>query len=138
MFRKIMVPVDLRHTESMQKALGVAADLSRHYSASVCYVGVTGSEPSELAHRPEEFAEKLKRFAEGEAKERGHTATSHMVISHDPTTELDDALSRALAETGADLVVMATHLPNVTDYIWASHGGTLAMHSNASVMLVRG
>ena len=42
------------------------------------------------------------------------------------------------AVLGADLVVMATHVPNLTDYIWASHGGHLASHAKASVFLVRG
>jgi nucleotide-binding universal stress UspA family protein len=38
---------------------------------------------------------------------------------------------------GADLVVMATHLPGVSDYIWAGHGAHVAAHSKASVFLVR-
>jgi len=40
-------------------------------------------------------------------------------------------------EAGADLVVMASHVPNVTDYIWPSHGGWVAEHSDASVFVVR-
>lgn len=137
MFSKIMVPVDLRHVDRMQKALAVAADLARLYSVGICYVGVTSPEPSDLGHRPEEFAEKLDSFAKGQADMHGQATTSHMVVSHDPTAELDDSLQDAVRQTGADLVVMASHLPNVTDHIWASHGGTLAMHSSASIMLVR-
>ncbi|KPK27984.1 MAG: universal stress protein UspA, partial [Betaproteobacteria bacterium SG8_40] len=33
MFRKIMVPVDLAHLPSLQKALDVAAGLAREYGA---------------------------------------------------------------------------------------------------------
>ncbi len=138
MFSKIMVPVDLRHPERMQKALRTAADLARLYSAGVCYVGVTSPEPSDLGHTPQEFAARLAGFAKGEAAQHGHDATSHMVVSHDPTVELDKTLLGTVEELGADLVIMATHDPNVTDYIWSSHGGALALHSPASIMLVRG
>ncbi|NND41526.1 MAG: universal stress protein, partial [Silicimonas sp.] len=55
----------------------------------------------------------------------------------DPTTEVDDALVRAIDETGADLVVMASHVPNVMDHIWPSKGGKQAQHAKCSVMVVR-
>ena len=45
--------------------------------------------------------------------------------------------TQMLDKSDVDLVVMATHLPNVADYVWASHGGHLATHSKASVFLVR-
>ena len=61
----------------------------------------------------------------------------HAAVAHDPTTEIDDALMKAVGETGSDLVVMASHVPGVMDYIWPSHGGKLASHSRASVLLVR-
>ncbi len=138
MFKKIMVPVDLRHTERLGRALKAAADLAGIYGATVCYVGVTSPEPGEFGRNPDEFAARLAGWAREEASRHGHAAESHAIVSHDPTTELDKALQNAVGETGADLVVMATHMPNVTDYIWASHGGTLAQHSGASVMLVRG
>ena len=72
------------------------------------------------------------------ASRNGHDATTHMIVSGDPAIELDKKLLAAVEDTGADLVVMASHIPNITDYIWASHGGTVAAHSKASVMLVRG
>lgn len=138
MYQKIMVPVDLRHADRMGKALRTAADLAGLYGASVTYVGVTGPEPSELGHNPGEYAARLDSFAAAQAEIGGHRAESHMVISQDPTVEMDKALHDAVEATGSDLVVMATHLPNVTDYVWASHGGTLALHAQVSVMLVRG
>ncbi|MEZ5779483.1 MAG: universal stress protein [Paracoccaceae bacterium] len=138
MFSQIMVPVDLRHRDQMRKALDVAADLARQYSAPICYVGVTSPEPGELGHRPEEFATKLAEFGAAEGKRHGQDCTTQMVVAQDPTTEIDAKLSETVSEIGADLVVMATHMPNVTDYFWSSHGGALARHTRASVMLVRG
>ncbi len=138
MFSKIMVPVDLRNSDRLGRALDTAADLARHYDAEACYVAVTSPEPSELGHSPPEVEAKLRAFGAAEAAKHGHRTTTHLVVTNDPAIDLDKKLHGAVEETGADLVIMASHIPNVTDYVWASHGGTLALHSRASVMLVRG
>lgn len=137
MFSKIMVPVDLNHVSRLTRALKVAADLSRHYEAEACYVAVTGSTPGPLAHNPQEFAAKLEEFAKGEAAAHGHKATSHSIVSHDPAVDLDRSLFKAREEIGADLVVMASHVPGIADYLFPSHGGSMARHAGVSVMIVR-
>lgn len=138
MFTKIMVPVDLTHADRLTKALGCAGALAKQFCAEAVYVGVTASAPSSIAHTPEEYADKLAAFAEEQGKTHGISASAHPMVSHDPATDLDPTLMKALKETGADLVVMASHIPNITDYIWPSNGGTLASHANASVLIVRG
>lgn len=138
MFSNIMIPVDLAHADKLGHALKCAADLAGLYGATVTYVGVSAATPSSVAHSPQEFAEKLKAFAETEAGKHGHKATAHAMTSHDPSTDLDPTLLKAVDETGADLVVMASHVPNITDYIWPSNGGTIATHAKVSVLVVRG
>ncbi len=137
MFKRIMAPVDLAHVDGLRRALDCAADLAGHYKAPITYVGVTSSAPSQLAHNPEEFSQKLESFVAVEAKTHGVEGSAHTSIAHDPTTEVDDALLRAIDETGADLVVMASHVPSLIDYVWPSNGGKLAEHANCSVMVVR-
>lgn len=138
MFRKIMCPVDLGHRDTLDRALACAADLGRHYGCPVVYVGVTAPQPGKLGHSPEEFRQRLAEFAGVEARRHGISAEAHVAIAHDPVTEVDDALIRAVAETGADLVVMATHVPRALDRVWPSNGGRLAGHAACSVLLVRG
>lgn len=137
MFQKIMVPVDLGHAERIERALQVAADLARHYDAPACYVAVTAPTPGPLAHTPGEFAEKLTAFAAAQGARHGHRTEAHAMVSHDPSIDLDETLLKARRETGADLVVMASHVPGVTDYLFPSHGGKLAGHAKVSVMVVR-
>lgn len=137
MFNKIMVPVDLTHVTRLKRALDCAADMANHYGAEICYVGVTGPTPGAIARNPAEYGEKLKAFADAQAAERAITASHHVEIAHDPTTEVDDALLRAVEKTGADLVVMGTHDPGITDYLWPANGTRVAGHSKASVFLVR-
>lgn len=137
MFNKIITPVDLAHVDKLERALDCAADLAKHYGLPITYVGVTSSAPGAEAHNPEEYSQKLQSFAEGEASKHGVDATSHMEKANDPATEIEDALIKAIDATGADLVVMASHVPGALEYVWPSNGGKVAQHAKCSVMLVR-
>ena len=138
MYREIMVPVDLAHEATLAHALAVAADLARHWGARITYVGVTSPVPGALAHNPDELAGKLTDFAAAQGAALDVETRAHPAIAHDPTTEVDDALLRAIDETGADLVVMQSHIPGLIDYVWPSNGGKIAGHAKASVLVVRG
>jgi nucleotide-binding universal stress UspA family protein len=132
-----MVPVDLAHPDRLDKALDAAAGLARQQGSEIVYVGVTAETPGKVAHSPDEFASKLDDFASKQASERGVSAKAHAMVSHDPTVDVDDTLLAAIDETDADLVVMASHVPNVADFLWPSNGGKVASHAKVSVMLVR-
>jgi nucleotide-binding universal stress UspA family protein len=132
-----MAPVDLAHADRLTRALKVTADLARLYGAEVIYVAVTAPTPGPLGHNPEEFAERLREFARAEAGRYGHRAGSHAMVSHDPAVDLDATLLKACKETGADLVVMASHVPGIAAYLFPSHGGSMAAHAGISVMVVR-
>ena len=137
MFQTIMVPVDLAHLDALEKPLTVAADMARHYNAQLCYVGVTTSQPSSVARTPEEYEQKLGTFAREHAPDNDRAPTARVYNSHDPVTDLDDILLKAIDEVGADLVVMGTHLPHHIDAIMPANGSKVAAHSKVSVFLVR-
>lgn len=138
MFSRIMVPVDLAHLDRLERALTSAAELSRLWRCPVVYVGVTTQQPSEIAHTPEEFDQRLQGWAAEEASRRGvHAASARSYASHDPAVDLDDTLIRAIEEIGADLVVIGSHRPGLTEHVFASNAGYLAAHAPVSVMVVR-
>jgi len=137
MFKHIMAPVDLSHKATLKKALTATGDIAGHYNTPVTYVAVAASAPGVLGHNPKEFAATLASFAAEQAAKYGITADSKPLISHDPTIDLDDTLLKAVDELGADLVVMASHVPGLADYVWPSNGGTIAAHARASVFVVR-
>ncbi|MFP7675179.1 universal stress protein [Marivita sp. S0852] len=137
MFTRIMVPVDLAHLEPLDRALRCAADLAKHYGAVIVYVGVGAATPGSVAHNPQEFAQKMSEFAEAQAEVHGVSTEGVAMTSPDPTTDLDPTLLKAVDQVGADLVVMASHIPNLTDYFWPSNGGTIAAKAKISVMVVR-
>lgn len=137
MFTRIMAPVDLAHLGRLERALEVTTDLARHYDVPVTFVSITSNTPGPVAHTPAEFEKKLAAFVVEQAEGAGITAEAHAMVGHDPATDTDDLLLRAVKETGADLVVMASHKPGMAEYFWPSNGGKLAAHTGVSVMLVR-
>jgi nucleotide-binding universal stress UspA family protein len=137
MYSKIVVPVDLAHADRLEKALSVAADLAKHYQAELHYIGVTSSAPGAVAHNPEEFAQKLKAFADEQSAARGVAVQADAVTSPDPVRDLDDTLRHTIDELGADLVVMASHVPGFAEHIFSSNAGYLATHAGVSVLVVR-
>jgi len=137
LFNRIMVPVDLLHAEKLDKALDSAADLAKHYVIPVTYVGVASEQPSPISHNPAEYEQKFTEFVKGQADKHGLDAIGKTYIGHDLVADVDDILLKAVHEVGADLVVMASHIPGLTSYIWPTNGGKIAAHSDASVFLIR-
>jgi nucleotide-binding universal stress UspA family protein len=137
MYRKIIVPVDLAHIERLDKAITTATDLAKHYGIPICFVGVTAETPTEMAHTPREFSEKLKQFGATQSKRHELDIDTAAYASHDPAVDLDDTLIAAARENGADLIVMASHVPGLPEHIFASNAGAVAAHAEVSVFVVR-
>lgn len=137
MFRKIMVPVDLLHLDQIEPALQEAARLAGLYEAELCFVGVTAATPGPAGHTPAEYAAQLDAFAADQGKRTGRRTSAHAIVSHDPAVDLDAALLTAISTVGADLVVLASHRPGWSEYLFSSHAGYLATHAPVSVMVIR-
>ena len=137
MYTKIMVPVDLAQVEKLDKAIATATDLAKHYRIPVCYVGVTAEAPTSVAHTPKEYGEKLQAFGASQAEQHGLEVTTKAYPSHDPSVDLDRTLIDAAEENGADLIVMASHVPGIADHFFGSNAGAVASHSKVSVFVVR-
>lgn len=139
MYHKILVPVDLVHLDKLAKALNTAIDMARHYDATLYYVTVTNSTPSPAAHNTRELAEEMRVFAEEQGQQHGIKTEYRVIESPDTAVELDEDLLTAIEETGADLVVMASHPPGVADrlHILRSNGAKILRHSDVSMFVVR-
>lgn len=137
MYKKIMVPVDLTHRDKMAKATRIVGDLAKLYEAEVHYVAVTASAPSELARNSESFSQKLADFVSSQIETYGLKGQAHPITAADPTADLDVLLRSAGEEIGADLIVMASHVPGFRENLFHHHGNYVATHSHMSVLLVR-
>lgn len=137
MFKKILIPIDLSHADKLEKAVSTGTYLARQDNIPVVFAAITTTAPGPIAHNPEEFREKLDAFAAETGNRHGIQASGHAVFTHDPAVDLESGILKAVHETGADLVVMATHIPHLADHFWPSNGGRVASHADVSVFLVR-
>ncbi|MEM6578881.1 MAG: universal stress protein [Pseudomonadota bacterium] len=137
MFNHILAPVDLAHLERLERALSVAIQEARHHGARLTFVSVAAKGPGAVAHNPAEFRAKLDAFVAGQREAHNIDAEALALFSTDLTTDVDDVLLKAVTDTGADLVIMASHKPGLAEYFWPSNGGKIASHSEASVFVVR-
>lgn len=136
-YSKIMVPVDLKHPETLEKAVAVAADLSRTFEAPMTLVGVTAPQPGEAARTVDEYKRALADFAARHADALDVKIASQAIVKSDPLRDLDEALEEAVEADGFDLIVMASHTPTFADHLLSSNAGYLASHTPASVFIVR-
>lgn len=137
MYSTIAVPVDLAHLEHLEKALRTAADLAKHYGATLCYVGATTETPGPLGHTPDEYQVKLDAFAKAEGERNGIAAKARTIVCLDPTIDMDRHLVEAFKAENADLVVMASHIPGIRDHFFSSHSAWIAGHLDISVFIIR-
>ncbi|MBW0159562.1 universal stress protein [Sedimentimonas flavescens] len=136
-YTHIMLPIDLEHADRMGKAIETALALAVQFGAKLTLVGVTSELPGVSAHNPTEFKEKLSALAQRLGEGLPQSAESRTYVAHDPSVQIDGILLDAIKDVGADLVVMASHIPNVLNAIWPSHGGKMASHADVSVFVVR-
>lgn len=137
MYAHIMFPVDLHLPPEVRKAADVAAEVAKWQGAKITLVTVTGTQPGDPALTDRAISEGLNAFANQLAESSGTDVDFRNIHSVDVAAEVDGDLKRAAEEIGADLIVVGTHAPRITDYIFSSHAGYLANHASISVFVVR-
>lgn len=136
-YHKIMVPVDLAHVGALEKALRTAADLATHYRIPVCFVSVHERRDDLADAESDAFQQELENFALDQAERHGFEAMARACLRDASSPDIRETLMRALEESGADLVVMASHLPDVDDRMFASNAAYVAASAPVTVMVVR-
>ncbi len=137
MVQSIMVPVDLAHKEQLAAAVAIAVQLAKADLAKLTLAGVTSSAPSEAAHNPAEYAEKLAAYAAEISDRAGIPVAAKPLVDVDVAADLGGLLIKAAGDMGADLIVMASHVPGFMEHIFASNAGYVASHAKCSVYVVR-
>ncbi len=140
MYKTILLPIDLAQDSSWKKALPVAVSLCETYGAALHLVTVI----PDLAHGmvrqyfPEDYEEKLKQGTHDNMRDfiaehlAGQDVTSHIV--HGPIYQ---RIIETAEETGADLIVMGSHRPELADYLIGPNAARVVRHTACSVMVVR-
>ena len=132
MFQSILVPVDILDPDIAEAAFARALALARPGKARITAVSVVPAWPDDLARLPQDHEPRLQDWVDAR---RGAAAVSVMLKVGG---SIAGRLQEAISEVGADLVVMASHNPRITDYLIGSNAAHLALHAPCSVLVCRG
>lgn len=141
MYKSILLPVDLNQPSSWQKALPVATAICKTFDAELHVVTVVPDFGKSLVGGffPEEFeksalekvSQSLKEFIEqnvgDDTRVKGHLA--HGTIYEE--------INRAADKLKCDLIVLASHRPELKDYLLGPNAARVVRHAGQSVMVVR-
>jgi nucleotide-binding universal stress UspA family protein len=142
MYKTILVPIDLDQQSSWEKALPVAVEYSRIFGARLHAVtvlpdfgaGVVGS------YFPADFEERVRAEAEEKLRAllRDKVPSDLEVACHVAHGTVYEEILRLADEIDADLIVMASHRPELKDYLIGPNAARVVRHADVSVLVVRG
>lgn len=141
MYTTILVPVDLRQESSWRPALPIAIDQARRYGARLHLMTVVPDITLTLAaaHIPKEAN---RRVVEDARRRLEAFAGEQVPPELQPAVEVrqgsvyGEILDHA-RKIDADLIVMASHRPELRDYLIGPNAARVVRHAPCSVLVVR-
>ncbi len=141
MFKDILLPVDLGNAESQRKAVKTAVHLAKTAKArlhvmtvvpdfGLSIVGSFFPEGYEK-HALDEASKKLHDFVQAEIPK---SVKVQHIVGHGTIYE---EILRAANELGCDVIILASHRPELKDYLLGPNAARVARHAACSVMIVR-
>ena len=141
MFKSILLPIDLSSKASWVKALPAALSMVRNYGAKLHVVSVLpdfgmtivsgyfkeGYEDQAMA----DFGRKLAEWVEENIPDDVdvHPHVLHGTISAE--------ILRAAKKLSSDIIVLASHRPELSDYLLGPNAARVVRHASQTVLVVR-
>ncbi len=142
MYKEILLSVDLNEAESQVKAVRAAVGCAKAFGGRLHVMTVVPDFGMSIvaSYFPKDFEKKalenarqsLDLFIKENVPE--DLQTQH-IVGHG--TIYQEILNRA-EEIGADLIVMASHRPDLEDYLIGPNASRVVRHADCSVLVVRG
>ncbi len=138
-FEKILVAIDLGEDSSWKDALPTAVDQAQHAGGKLHIVTVVPEPPPQLAWLPEDYSSKMIAHAESQLaklietnvpKEMGAQAHVRQGTIYSEIVKLATAID-------IDLIVMASHRPELKDYLLGPNAARVLRHAGCPVLVVR-
>ncbi len=140
MFKNILVAVDLEQDTQTDDLLRVASDIANAQGAKVHLLNVIGAAPAVVSQFLPESYEKMA----SEKTEKDLTALAAKVDLAEGaaacSVRFGDIYQEILAHAhkmGADLIIVASHKPNVGDFLLGTTAARIVRHASCSALVVR-
>ena len=142
MFKDILLPIDLGDVESSRKAVSTALDLSRSEGARLHLMCVVPGYSMSIVSQyfPKGFEEKSLTEAAKQLRTTSSPTTSpprSIARRSSPTARSTRRSCRTAGKVGCDLIVMASHRPELKDYLLGPNAARVVRHASCSVLVVR-
>lgn len=141
MFTDILLPIDLTHVETQTRAVEVAADMARKWGARLHVMTVIPDLRSSMVttYFPPDFERTATADAEAELQRFTDTAiggdlTVERIVAHG---SIYGEIIRYATKAKCDLIVMASHRPELSDYLIGPNAARVVRHASQSVLVVR-
>ena len=142
MYSNILLSVDLNAESSWQKALPTAVEICQVSGGSLHVLTVVPDFGMSIVDQyfPEgfekEMGEKILESLKSFVKENVPDGVKVQHIVGEGT--IYEVILKMADETNADLIVMASHRPELKDYLLGPNAARVVRHANCSVLVVRG
>lgn len=131
MYQKILVPVELHHDTSWKHTLPLAIETARQNDAELHVMTVAPELEANLRRMGEEQKRELEDFVKKQVPEDVKTTTATRKGS------IHREICAEAKKVGADLIVMASQNPKITDRIMGSNASSVVRYAPCSVMVYR-
>ncbi len=142
MFKYILLPIDLGDVESSRKAVSTAIELSRTGGARLHLLCVVPGYSMSIVSQyfPEGFEEQslveaAKQLDDFIAKNIPAEIASPAIVANGTVYK---EILRVAGEVGCDVIVIASHRPELKDYLLGPNAARVVRHADCSVLVVRG
>lgn len=141
MFRAVLVPVDLNEESSWKQALPAATFQLRGSGGSLHVMTVLPNFGESIvgSYFPPDFAEQSRAAALTalEALCAQNVPSEISVVCAARTGTIYREIMRYADEAERDLIVMASHRPELSDYLLGPNAARVVRHARQSVLVVR-
>jgi nucleotide-binding universal stress UspA family protein len=140
MFKNILVAVDLEHDSDLDNLLRIASEIATIQNAKVNLLHVISAAPAVVS----QFLPESYETMASEKVEQDLTALAAKVDLAEGTATISVRFGSVYQEIlayadkiGADLIIVASHKPNVGDYLLGTTASRIVRHAPCSALVVR-
>ncbi len=140
MFKNILVAVDLEHGTHSDDLLRIASYIAITHGARVHLLTVVAAAPAVVSQF---LPENYEKMASGKIETELAALAAKVDLAEgaaDSSVRFGDVYQEILAHAnkiGVDLIIVASHKPNVGDFLLGTTAARVVRHASCSVLVIR-
>jgi len=138
-FQKVLVPVDLGEDSSWKDALPTAVDQAQHADGELHILTVVPEEPPQLAWLPDDYSDKMISYANSQLAKLIEMNVPEQLSAkpHVRQGTIYSEIVKLAKNFDIDLIVMASHRPELKDFLLGPNAARVVRHAECPVLVMR-